>query len=78
MIEVGSYVVYIAKPKAELGLVKNVDHERNLARVYFHSGETSALTSLSDLLPLRNYYNILKTDLGGDSGAAIRKDEELC
>lgn len=51
--QVGQYVIYIKFDRAEIGLVEEVV-DKTAVRVYYHSGDTAALTKVSDLLPLSN------------------------
>ena len=56
----------------QIGLVKNVMLET--AFVYYHSGETAALTKLDDLLPITNAYCFAGILLGGLAGASLLKE----
>lgn len=49
--------------KVEIGKFKRYNKDKSGAFVYYHSGETAALTDLNDLFPLNNYW-FIKTNLG--------------
>lgn len=61
--KVGQLVIYENGYLYEVGKIKAMKGEE-YAFLLYHSGETSALTHISNLHPIRNEHN-LKTNLGG-------------
>ena len=65
----GQLVIYKNGDKHEIGKIKLLDGDG--AWVWYHSGETAALTSYRNLFPIDNAYCIKETSLGGDAGKEI-------
>ena len=59
----GQLIIYKKGDKFEVGKIKTLRDTG--ASVYYHSGETSAVTSYRNMYPIENDYCILKTILGG-------------
>lgn len=51
--------------KCEIGVVKRIDRKSNRAAVWYHSGDTAAMTDIKDLIKLDNSYQIDTSNLGG-------------
>jgi len=61
--KVGQLIIYKKGDTFQIGKIKTLINEG--AFVYYHSGETSAVTSYRNMYPIENDYCILKTILGG-------------
>lgn len=61
----GEHVLYKNGGCYELGKVKRVVPEENVAYVWYSEGETAARTPLETLMDLRNARTIFQTSLGG-------------
>ena len=60
----GDYVIYLnGATTCQLGRIKRTT-ERG-AFVYYHEGDTAALTPYDRLIPISNDYTIKSTSLGG-------------
>lgn len=59
------YNVYETIYKCEIGVVKRIDKKTNRAAVWYHSGDTAAMTDIKDLIKLDNWYQIDTSKLGG-------------
>lgn len=60
----GDYVIYQdSATTCQIGKIKRIT-ERG-AFVYYHEGDTAALTPFDKLIPIRNDYTIKSTTLGG-------------
>lgn len=59
--EVGQYVIYVNGDKFEIGQIKSL--ERNGARVFYHAGNTAALTPYRCLHQIKNDFVIKETSL---------------
>lgn len=51
--------------KCEIGVVKRIDRKTDRAAVWYHSGNTAAMTNIKDLIKLDNWYQIDTSNLGG-------------
>lgn len=60
-------VVYKNGDKFEVGKIKTL--KEHGAFIWYHSGETAALTNYEDIHPIINEHCILKTNLGGNQNA---------
>lgn len=71
---VGQYIIYVSRDKEkgryEIGRIKRFTPDGEDAWVYYHSGDTAAITRLEDMHPLQNAYSIHETGLGGEEGKA--------
>jgi len=65
----GQLVIYKNGDRLEVGKIKRINGDG--AWVWYHSGETAALTNFRNLYPLENAYCIKETSLGGDVGKEI-------
>lgn len=59
------YNVYETIYKCEIGVVKRIDRKTNRAAVWYHSGDTAAMTDIKDLIKLDNWYQVDTSKLGG-------------
>jgi hypothetical protein len=60
----GQLVIYKMGDDCEIGKIKRICDDGESAFVWYHSGETSAKTKLSDLSPIKNSKYIMETILG--------------
>lgn len=65
MFRAGQLVVYRNGSRIELGKIKCITEDGTHARVWYHGGETTALTRIEDLYPIVNDYCIVVTAFGG-------------
>lgn len=72
-MKAGDLVVYIKGKAAEIGKIKLITPGGLWAAVWFHTGETAAMTRLNELKPLINSYVITETNLGGELGKGTGK-----
>lgn len=72
-MKAGDLVIYTNGDRAEIGKIKRITPDNMSAFVWYHTGETAALTWLHDLTPITNAYTITATDLGGDEGREVGK-----
>ena len=63
--------VYVNGNKFELGKVKRVNNDNTGYFCWYHSGDTSANTSVEDMHKLINNYCVEKTMLGGESSDGV-------
>jgi len=61
--KVGQLIIYKKGDKFEIGKIKTL--RDNSASVYYHSGETAAMTSYDDIYAIENDNCITETILGG-------------
>lgn len=52
--------------KCEIGVVKRIDKKTQRAAVWYHSGDTAAMTNIKDLIKLDNWYQVDTRCLGGN------------
>ena len=62
--KVGQLIIYFNGSNYEIGKIKTI--KDNGAFIFYHSGETAALTSYADIKPIVNDYCITATRLGGE------------
>ena len=60
----GQLVIYSNGSTYEIGKIKTL--KEHGAFVFYHTGETAALTSYADIKPIVNDYCITATRLGGE------------
>lgn len=54
----GDLIVYIKPDGCEIGKIKRIREEDHHGFVWFHTGDTAALTNLDDCFPIVNDYCI--------------------
>lgn len=67
--KVGQLIIYRNGDRFEVGRIKSLNDRG--AFVFYHSGETAALTPYDLLIKITNEYCITGTTLGGEDGKKV-------